>query len=773
MKNFLAEFGGRIDRKGKKKFYLSMFLIICFFLFVPTSFAHAGLGQDIVDAVESGLLSLISKIIYAVAEITLYFVSMLVYLGAWMIDVMLNQALYQAILGSSTTGNSTAVEVGWNTVRDFCNMFYVFFLLLIAFSTIIRNQTYNVRNLLPKVIISLFLINFSAVITKIVIDLGQVFLFGMAAWLGTFSGSNGGGAGLTAIVEYFKFQYGGITDPTSSDVVSIIFAVIYTFMLAFLYIMLAVFLLFRLIMFALLIIISPFAFFSMVLPSMQGYTRDWQRSLFSNAISGPVFIFFIYISAVMAKTLSDNPALVSQNSIESMGDTSPISFLAPVLMVIIPHIVALGMLYAAIPMSRKAGIAGSNYVVGGKLGGLGKIMGAGYLGYKIGEKSVRKVGSAGGRVHEELKRNSDWYNTKSGEFKDKALKVPFLSGAIMVKTAAGKKEQQTEIDKYRKFFTDGGFKPEQIDDYIEKSLMGNQKARDYAKAARFEMLMEKGKLTNEELIKHNYKDASGNFDENKVREDIKNIQARGKDMSDIYKQRFDWADPADMEKEADKIYSKGEMGKVKADVMSTKAGRDAMKKVMTDDEIRKWLSSKSPAEKNSLVEQLDANVRTDWSTMSTDERKEYRLMTANLAKKDEKMKRMANITVAGGVINYQTDPVTHKYVINDSFFEEAVDKFNRDDMVKLDKSLLEDKGHLLSKSNMTQIANGGSKDQVMAIKKSLEDKAGLTPTFVPEVVQVARQGGKKGKKPIQTRYDALSDPEKVLCDKLVHAYTLS
>ena len=391
MENFLGKF--RSMAAGRKALYLSSFMLICFFSILPFSAAHATFGSDIVQAISSMIMPWGKLFVFDVMHIIFKFASLFVYFAAWLIDMLLDPDLYKSILvGVEAAGGGRAdgaVVLGWKTVRDFCNMFYVFFLLLIAFGTITGSSTYNYKNLLPKFVISLFLINFSDTITMMVIDVGQVFLFGMAAWLGTFSGPQGSGAALTGIVNYFEMALSSTEKPSFEDIITVMFATIYTFLLAGVYLVLAGFLLVRLVMFAALIIISPFAFFSLVLPSMRKYTSQWTSSLVSNAISGPVLIFFVYISAMMAKTLVDGTSTGQPVIDINTGDISKMAYMKTILESIVPHIVALGMLVFGITAAKTVGGASANYIVGGRLG-MGKMAALSYAGFKFGERTARR-----------------------------------------------------------------------------------------------------------------------------------------------------------------------------------------------------------------------------------------------------------------------------------------------------------------------------------------------------------------------------------------------
>ncbi len=391
MENFLGKF--RSMTAGRKALYLSSFMLVCLFVALPFFSAHAGIGSDIVQAITSMIMPWIKLFVFGVMMIIFKFASLFVYFTAWLIDMLLDPDLYKSILiGVEAAGGERAegaVVLGWETVRDFCNMFYVFFLLIIAFGTITGSSTYNYKNLLPKFVISLFLINFSDTITMMAIDVGQVFLFGMAAWLGTFSGAQGSGAALTGIVNYFEMSLSSREKPSFEDIITIMFATVYTFMLAGTYLVLAGLLLVRLVMFAALIIISPFAFFSLVLPSMRKYTNQWTASLVSNAISGPVLIFFVYISAMMAKTLVDGTSVANPTININTGDISNMAYLENILVRLVPHLVALGILWFGITAAKSAGGAGANYVIGGRLG-MGKMAALSYAGIKLGERTVRR-----------------------------------------------------------------------------------------------------------------------------------------------------------------------------------------------------------------------------------------------------------------------------------------------------------------------------------------------------------------------------------------------
>lgn len=321
-------------------------LLVAVFLLLPGGSAHAGVLDEMWSGLNVAVFGLIAFIFHhLIIAACLAFVR----IGAYLVDVMLDPTLYQAAFDQSVVGP------GLRTIRDFCDIFYIFFMLIIAFGTIIRSSTYNVRNLLPKVFISVLLIRFSDVIAKIVIDFGQVFLFGIAGWIGSFSGSTGAGAGLMSVVNNLATMTQGYGSG-GDEIIAMIFCAMFILAVGFLYNILAVFLCFRIVMLVFLLVVSPFAFFGMVLPFTKNLTDQWKVLLIRNSISGPVLIFFIYISGVMMMSMASFSSAVTPQANVS-------SYLGGVMILIIKSMIPLAMLYMAIPATQKIGGYGASWTL--------------------------------------------------------------------------------------------------------------------------------------------------------------------------------------------------------------------------------------------------------------------------------------------------------------------------------------------------------------------------------------------------------------------------
>lgn len=107
----------------------------------PLTLCHiVQFGEKTVDSVGGGLLALVAT-----------FFEKMIYINT---DVQTLEA---------------RAQIGWTVTRDIANIFYIFILLWIALATIFNIDKFSAKNLLPKLVISALLINFSLVIGATII----------------------------------------------------------------------------------------------------------------------------------------------------------------------------------------------------------------------------------------------------------------------------------------------------------------------------------------------------------------------------------------------------------------------------------------------------------------------------------------------------------------------------------------------------------------------------------------------------------------------------
>ncbi|HHX58947.1 MAG TPA: hypothetical protein GX706_04270 [Candidatus Moranbacteria bacterium] len=216
-----------------------------------------------------------------------------------------------------------AIITGWTLVRDFLNMFYLLILVFLAIATILRVNRFSDKKLFIFVLFSAFLINFSLPITLVVIDasnLAMSFFFnGFCDAMSTQPQANV--SDLTKlqkscpermstyfldrskIIQGFVLKEGSIAPYLGAFLEALVLM-----LMAIAFLFLAISLLVRYLAFWVLLILSPFAFFSFAWPSNSGIGAawgDWSKKLFHYAAYGPVLLFFLFLVAVLTRGLDE------------------------------------------------------------------------------------------------------------------------------------------------------------------------------------------------------------------------------------------------------------------------------------------------------------------------------------------------------------------------------------------------------------------------------------------------------------------------------------
>ncbi|MEK7067652.1 MAG: hypothetical protein AAB956_01510, partial [Patescibacteria group bacterium] len=194
------------------------------------------------------------------------------------------------------------VVKGWVIIRDLCNMLFVLVLLTVAFATILRVESYQLKKILPKLIIAAVLINFSRTIFGLIIDFGQVVMMTFVSGFSQFGASEFVKA--FQINEYLSFA-DTHTSTESVGVLATLGALIAGF--AALLITLVVIIVFlaiivmRIIMLWVYTILSPLVFLGYAFPAAQKYTQQIWSDFIKQVVTGPLLAFFIWLALTTAQ----------------------------------------------------------------------------------------------------------------------------------------------------------------------------------------------------------------------------------------------------------------------------------------------------------------------------------------------------------------------------------------------------------------------------------------------------------------------------------------
>ena len=303
MKKFLT--------KNKKYIgWLLLFAVVLSFVILPVIV----LAADFTDAPTKGDWSWIGQVVGWFSGEALLFVSSFIssILGGFFgLIISLEAKIIDYILSSTNFPLTTApiVTLGWGITRDLANMFFILILLIIAFATVLKIQSYAIKQLWWKVLVAALLINFSLVIAGFVIDFTQVLTQFFLKQI------TGGGIGtmttkLAASMQILNFYRpapptsipGGIAQFASSGfaaVAGIILTLVGLVITTFVFGAAMVFLIVRILYLWLLLIFAPIVWMLWILPATSDQFSKWWHSFIQWAFFAPIFVFMIYLSLSM------------------------------------------------------------------------------------------------------------------------------------------------------------------------------------------------------------------------------------------------------------------------------------------------------------------------------------------------------------------------------------------------------------------------------------------------------------------------------------------
>jgi hypothetical protein len=230
--------------------------------------------------------------LWAFSQIMLALARVCIALSVFALKFFIEIAKYNGYVDTPT------VVLGWTMVRDVANMFFVVILLVIAFATILGVEQYEWKKTLVKLVLAAVFINFSKLITGLIIDFAHVFTI---TFLSAVSATAGGNLinmfHLNDIYRITGREFGDGTDNVQIEVfigavIAFLFAGLTLIsMAAYLVVMIA-----RVVVLWALIILSPIAFILQVLPTTQQWAKEWWDRFGKQVMVAPVMVFFLWLS---------------------------------------------------------------------------------------------------------------------------------------------------------------------------------------------------------------------------------------------------------------------------------------------------------------------------------------------------------------------------------------------------------------------------------------------------------------------------------------------
>lgn len=298
--------------------------------------------------------NLLDAIITAIVQISNFLVGWILYIiltplgifAGWLLDPTLIPII-----------NSDVVTTGYKITLDLANMFFVLIIIVIAFATIFRIKSYGAESLLPNLIITAVLINFSKVIAGVVIDFSNVLTsFFLERISSNSSGVSASIANALKAAALFPTNLPSGTGSSLAGWLNVLGGIIVTWIFAL--VTIAVFASFVVLLFSrvfalwMLLIGAPLAWLFRILPKTQKYWNDWWEKLISWSFVAPVFSFFLYLALKTNQTMKDalgNPLTDNTGAGAELSKTNPM--LEPTFL--LNYIVLIGLLLYGVKTSKK------------------------------------------------------------------------------------------------------------------------------------------------------------------------------------------------------------------------------------------------------------------------------------------------------------------------------------------------------------------------------------------------------------------------------------
>lgn len=285
---------------------------------------------------------------------------------------------------------SSAVSQGWIIVRDICNMFFIVILLIIAFGTVLNQEKYSWKHLLPKVLLAAVLINFSKLICGLLIDFGQVVMLSFVNGFRDIAGGNFANmAGISRLLGVSS-NSGEVTVLSLAG--TYVMALLYVIVALVVMVVILFILVIRIVMIWILVVLSPLAYFLHAVPGKgESYAGKWWEQFTSYVVSGPILAFFIWLSFVAIDPSKPQPLDLPERNDAEKNLTGSIAQDSKQL--------SAGLSETGTPEGMLKFIVSVGMLIGGlmitsQLGGMaGSIAGAGMSKIQNGAKGLKKFGA--------------------------------------------------------------------------------------------------------------------------------------------------------------------------------------------------------------------------------------------------------------------------------------------------------------------------------------------------------------------------------------------
>ena len=382
----------------------------------------------------------------------------------WLGGILLDYAIMELVIqmGDTLTKNvGVAVDQLWVIIRDVFNILFIFALVYIGLRTILDSDGGGTRKLLGNLIIAALLINFSLLITKMVIDFANIAAtqiydqisinanYGIQGNM--LQGKSISGA-VFDVMGLSTFDDGSIAKEISDNAEIISFQVIvFGFLTMLLMIIMgfvfatgALILVKRFIMLIIFMIFSPAMFLGLILPNFKKYQDLWWGEFLKNAFIAPAFLFMLFLSLTVLRAMQPQGSFAQAYRAKSSEDGNFDIFLF--------FFVAAGFIIASMMVAERMGSSAAGATLKG-LRSAGNTMRGAAQGFAYRNTAGRGLAGA--------VQGIDWFEKKMAKSEKKDGERTWLSrnarrtGRSIARTAITDEAIRRSIEKGANFDAGG------------------------------------------------------------------------------------------------------------------------------------------------------------------------------------------------------------------------------------------------------------------------------------------------------------------------------
>jgi hypothetical protein len=304
-------------RQNKKELILALLFFIIFGLFLPYQPTLAqkvpGLSCSFWD-VGCHAANFILSILIKIVVLTVFGIPLIISaLFVGIMGLILGWVLSPDFISLKFTQNPF-VDIGLSITKGFANMGFILFLVVIALATVLRIEQYKAKKTLITLIIIALLINFSPVFCGIIIDFSNIVMK-------FFTDNITGLTGFMSFINSAFLQLWDLLVTSGFDAMAnlsaatqILISIIFNFFAGYVFLILSALFIMRYVMLWIIVILSPIAFLSYILPITRGGKsilnwKNWLEQLIEWCLIGVTAGFFVYLGFTMITMVNANPHL--------------------------------------------------------------------------------------------------------------------------------------------------------------------------------------------------------------------------------------------------------------------------------------------------------------------------------------------------------------------------------------------------------------------------------------------------------------------------------